>query len=128
MAEPVTPAKSSAVAYGTKVNLGMSALEIPGVVNLQSKTISEGYENKEEFTDEDGNIGVTVFSRYRKVIAFSGLLAPGATPPYEGMAFTLGEDWTAYIDTGLQVAETSTVTTVSGTIKAFKKLAKPSNA
>lgn len=128
MAITVTPASASAVAYGTKVNLGLPALEIPGVVNLQSKTISEGYENKEEFPDEDGNIGVTVFSRYRKVIAFSGLLAPGATPPYEGMSFALGDDWTAYIDTGLQVAETPTVTTVSGTIKAFKKLAKPSNA
>lgn len=128
MAVTVTAPTVSAVAYGAKVNLGMPELSVPGVVNLQSQTINEGFELKEEFPDEHGNIGLTVFSRYRKLIAFSGLLAPGATPPYEGMAFELGEGWTAYIDTGLQVAPTATVTNVSGTIKAFKALTAPTNA
>lgn len=128
MAATVTAASVSAVAYGTKVNLGMPELEIPGVVNLQSQTITEGYESVEEFPDTIGNIGTVVFSRYTKTISFTGLLAPGATPPYGGMQFELGDDWTAAIQPGLQVAPTATVTNVSGTIKAWKKLAKPINA
>ena len=127
MAATVTAASVSAVAYGTKVNLGMPELEIPGVVNLQSQTITEGYENVEEFPDTIGNIGTVVFSRYTKTISFTGLLAPGATPPYGGMKFELGEGWTAAIQPGLQVAPTATVTNVSGTIKAWKKLAAPTN-
>ena len=127
MAEPVTPATSSAVAYGTKVNLGMPELEIPVLVNLVSQTLTEVYESVEEFPDTIGNIGTVVFSRYTKTISFTGLLAPGATPPYGGMKFELDEGWTAAIQPGLQVAPTATVTNVSGTIKAWKKLAAPTN-
>lgn len=127
MAATITAASESAVAYGAKVNLGMPTLEIPGVVNLQSQTVSEGYENVEEFPDTIGNIGTVIFSRYAKTISFTGLLAPGATPPYSGMKFELGEGWTAAIQPGLQIAYTATAANVSGTIKAFKTLTAPKN-
>ena len=119
--------QKSAVAYGTKVHLGMPELTIPGVVDLQSQTITEGYETTEEFPDENGNIGTIVYSRYAKVISFTGLLAPGAKPPTGGSTFILGEGWTASIQPGLQVAYTGTVANISGTIKAFKKLDPPAN-
>lgn len=123
MAEPT----ASAVSYGTKVHLGMPELIIPGVVDLQSQTVTEGYETTEEFKDENGNIGTVVYSGYSKVISFTGLLAPGATPPTGGSSFSLGEGWTATIQPGLQVAYTGTVANISGTIKAFKTLPAPTN-
>lgn len=101
-------------------------LEIPGVINLQTQTISEGYETKEEFSDEIGNIGLTVFSGYSKTIAFTGFLAKdaGTTTPYVGMEVTM-EGWTAYIDSGFSIAYGPRAATVSGTIKAYKALTSP---
>lgn len=130
-ADPITAASAAVVSYGAEVHIGYPAdkLAIPGVTNLQSYTTDEGYENKEEFADENGNIGLTVFSGYTQTISFSGLLKKGQTnAPYKGMTITLSDsddDTYAYIDT-LSIAYGPRTAAVTGTVKICKKLAKPS--
>ena len=129
-ADPITAASAAVVSYGAEVHIGYPAskLAIPGVTLLQSYTTDEGYETKEEFSDENGNIGLTVFSGYTQTISFSGFLKKGQTSvPYKGMVITLSDDdgTYAYIDS-LSIAYGPRTATVTGTAKIVKKLAAPS--
>ena len=129
-ADPITAATAAVVSYGADIHIGYPAdkVAIPGVTEIQSYTVDEGYETKEEYPDEVGNIGTTVFSGYSQTISFTGLVKKGQTTmPYKGMALTLSdleENDYAYIDT-LSVAYGPRAAQVSGTVKIVRKLAKP---
>ena len=128
-ADPITAATAAVVAHGADVEIGYPAdkIAIPGVTEVQAYTVDEGYETKEEFPDELGNIGLTVFSGYCQIISFDGFLKKGQTTrPYKGMAITLtdADNKRAHIESCV-IANGARAARVTGTIKIVYKLAKP---
>lgn len=131
MATAPTPIK----VIGDPIVAGLPAsidLTIPGVSEINSETVSEGYKQSQDVEDKDGNVGTVILSRYGITVQFTGLLSDttGATVPKVGDNVTLTVNGiafpTAHIS-DISLAYTSTgQATVSGTITGYAKLTKPS--
>lgn len=104
-------------------------LEIPGVEDITTETVNEGYQKSQDVEDKDGNVSSVILSNYGIVIQFTGALSDttGATVPKKGDEVTLTVNGisfpTAHISDA-SLAYTSTgQATVSGTVTGFAKLA-----
>lgn len=103
-------------------------LAIPGVDDIITETVSEGYQKSQDVEDKDGNVGSVILSNYGIIIQFTGALSDttGATIPKKGDAVALTVNGvqfpTAHVS-DVSLAYTSTgQATVSGTVTGYAKL------
>lgn len=103
-------------------------LTIPGVSEINSETVSEGYKQSQDVEDKDGNVASVILSHYGITVQFTGLLSDttGATVPTVGDEVKLtvnGIDFpTAHISDISMAYTISGQATVSGTVTGYAKL------